>query len=69
MFDINVVLGDPTKDNYKEFLSGMHAYLADNGADIRYNTKAEVLVQDEAGRVTGVIATAEDGSPHVVQGG
>lgn len=62
VFDINVVLGDPTKDNYKEFLSGMHAYLADNGADIRYNTKAEVLVQDEAGRVTGVIATAEDGS-------
>lgn len=62
VFDINVVLGDPTKDNYKEFLSGMHSYLADNGADIRYNTKAEVLVQDEAGRVTGVIATAEDGS-------
>lgn len=62
VFDINVVLGDPTKDNYKEFLAGMHAYLVDNGADIRYNTKAEVLVQDESGRVTGVIATGEDGS-------
>lgn len=62
VFDINVVLGDPTKDNYKEFLAGMHAYLSDNGADIRYSTKAEVLVQDESGRVIGVIATGEDGS-------
>ena len=62
VFDINVVLGDPTKDNYKEFLAGMHAYLADNGADIRYNTKAEVLVQDESGRVTGAICQSKDGS-------
>ena len=62
VFDINVVLGDPTKDNYKEFLMGMHEYLTAGGADIRYNTKAEVLVQDDSGRVTGVIAANEDGT-------
>ena len=61
VFDINVVLGDPTKDNYKEFLSGMHGYLSSHGADIRYNTKAEMLIQDDSGRVTGVVATGEDG--------
>ncbi|MDD5806339.1 MAG: FAD-dependent oxidoreductase, partial [Eggerthellales bacterium] len=62
VFDINVVLGDPTKDNYKEFLAAMHDYLSANGADIRYNTKAEVLVQNEEGRVTGVIAVDKDGA-------
>ena len=34
----------------------------ENGAEFVYNTLAQQLVQDESGRVTGVIAQAEDGS-------
>ena len=34
----------------------------DNGAEFIYNTLAEQLVQDESGRVTGVIAKGEDGT-------
>jgi succinate dehydrogenase/fumarate reductase flavoprotein subunit len=33
-----------------------------NGAEFLYGTKAEQLVQDEAGKVTGVIVSAADGS-------
>ena len=33
-----------------------------NGAAIRYNTTAEQLVQDENGRVTGIVAADENGS-------
>ncbi len=34
----------------------------ENGAEFVYNTLAQQLVQDDSGRVTGVIAQAEDGS-------
>lgn len=62
VYDMNVVLGDPTKDSYKEFLSAMHDYLDNGGADINYNTKAEKLVQDDSGRIIGAIASQGEGN-------
>ena len=59
--DINVLFGDPTKDNYKQFLSAVHAHLMDGGGDVRYGVRAEKLVKDEAGRVIGAIATDAQG--------
>ena len=59
--DINVLFGDPTKDNYKMFLSAVHAFLTENGADIRFGVKAEKLVKDETGRVIGAIASDAQG--------
>ncbi len=32
-----------------------------NGGEIRFNTPAQQLIQDESGKVTGVIATDADG--------
>lgn len=37
-------------------------FAADHGVTIIYDTKAEQLVKDEDGRITGVIASKEDGS-------
>lgn len=59
--DINVLFGNPEKDNYKEFLTAVHEWLSENGADIRYSTRAEKLVKDETGRVIGAIATNASG--------
>lgn len=36
--------------------------IKDNGADVRYNVKAEQLVRGDDGRVTGVVATNEEGA-------
>lgn len=43
-------------------LEAMEAIAKENGADIRYETPACQLVQDESGRVTGVIAKDPDGN-------
>lgn len=48
-------------DILTDFTHNIHAYLEDEGVDTRYETCAEVLVQDESGSVTGVIATNPDG--------
>ena len=48
-------------DILTDFTHNIHQFLEDKGVETHYNTKAEVLVQDESGRVTGVIATNENG--------
>ena len=40
----------------------VHERLAEKGLDLRVNTTATELIQDKNGRVTGFIATREDGS-------
>ncbi|MEC4272095.1 FAD-dependent oxidoreductase [Adlercreutzia sp. R25] len=44
-------------DKLTRFLENMHKWIPDNGGVIDYNVRAEKLVQDETGRVTGVIAS------------
>lgn len=48
-------------DILTDFTHNFHAYLEEQGADVHYSTRGEVLVQDETGRVTGIIATNKDG--------
>lgn len=48
-------------DILTDFTHNIHKYLEDQGVETYYKTKAEVLVQDESGRVTGVIATNDSG--------
>ena len=39
----------------------IESWALDEGADIRYNTKAEQLIRNESGPVTGVVASTPDG--------
>lgn len=48
-------------DILTDFTHNIHAYLEDKGVKTFYDTCAEVLVQDDDGAVTGVIATDADG--------
>ena len=48
-------------DILTEFTHKFHQFLEDEGVETHYDTCAEVLVKDESGRVTGVIATNKDG--------
>ncbi|MEY8460426.1 FAD-dependent oxidoreductase [Eggerthellaceae bacterium 24-137] len=48
-------------DILTDFTHNIHQFLQDKGVETYYRTKAEVLVQDESGRVTGVVATNENG--------
>ena len=48
-------------DILTDFTHNIHTYLEDEGVQTFYDTCAEVLVQDENGAVTGVIATNADG--------
>lgn len=48
-------------DILTDFTHNIHAYLEDEGVQTFYDTCAEVLVQDENGAVTGIIATNADG--------
>lgn len=48
-------------DILTDFTHNIHKFLEDKGVETYYKTKAEVLVQDDSGRVTGVIATDENG--------
>ncbi len=50
-------------DILTDFTHNIHQFLEDKGVETYYRTKAEVLVQDESGRVTGVVATNENGEP------
>lgn len=61
-YSTSVQLGDPTVDNFKPFLSGVHRYVEENGGEFVYNMRAEKLVRDESGAVTGVIASDAEGS-------
>jgi hypothetical protein len=47
--------------NYR-IINALNEAAIANGAEFLYSTHAEQLVQDDSGRVTGVIVTAEDGS-------
>lgn len=49
-------------DDLTGFLDNLHRFIEDNGGEIHYSVRAEKLVQDDTGRVTGVIAT-KDGAP------
>lgn len=40
----------------------LKAYITGKNGDIRFGTRAQMLVQDVSGKVTGVIAKADDGS-------
>lgn len=62
-----VVFGDLNVDNYKPFITGLHRYIEDNGGEFRYQVRAEKLVQDETGRVTGVICSDADGNLVLVE--
>ena len=42
--------------------AGLQAFIEGRGGDIRFKTRAYKLVQDESGKVTGVIAANEDGT-------
>lgn len=48
-------------DILTDFTHNIHSYLEDKGVKTSYKTCAEVLVQDDDGAVTGVIATDADG--------
>lgn len=48
-------------DILTDFTHNIHQYLEDEGVETFYNTCAEVLVQDESGKVTGLIAKNENG--------
>lgn len=50
--------GEYTHHRFVRYIEG---FAREEGADIRYNTKAEQLVRDGDGPVTGVIASTEDG--------
>ena len=50
-----------TTDILTEFTAKFHKFLEDIGVVTDYDTKAEVLVKDDSGRVSGVIATNKDG--------
>jgi len=43
------------------FVRHVEGWAKEDGAEIRYNTKAEQLVQDETGKVTGVVASTAAG--------
>ena len=62
-----VVFGDLNVDNYKPFITGLHRYIEDNGGEFRYQVRAEKLVQDETGRVTGAICSDADGNLVLVE--
>ncbi len=55
-----IVFSD-TDDKLTNFMAGIHEYLEDNGVEIHYSTRAEVLVKDDDGAVVGLIATNADG--------
>lgn len=48
-------------DQFGKLLNALADKAAEAGADIRYNTPGVQLVQDESGRVTGVIGEGRDG--------
>ena len=49
-------------DILTDFTHNFHQYLEDNKVDFKYSTKAEKIVKDDSGRVTGVIATDDSGN-------
>lgn len=46
-------------DILTDFTHNIHTFLEDQGVEFSYNTRAEKLVQDDKGAVTGVIATKD----------
>ena len=49
-------------DSLERFVYTFHDWITEHGGTISFNTCARKLVQDEDGRVTGLIATDEDGN-------
>lgn len=48
-------------DILTDFTTNIHKWITDNGGVFEYSTRAEKLVQDDSGTVSGVIATNADG--------
>ena len=51
----------PDDNPQQDVCDNMAAYCVNAGVDLRYNTTAEQLVKDDAGKVTGVVAKTGDG--------
>ena len=51
----------PNYNSYAHVAVMADVFTQDLGGEIRFNTPARLLVQDESGKVTGVIAESEDG--------
>jgi hypothetical protein len=60
LYNEEPINGVAANSTFKYVLSGLLAYAAKNGAQIKFNAPAQVLVQNEDGDVTGVIAKVDD---------
>ncbi len=58
---LGMKFGSSRDDSLEPYLTNMHNWILDNGGRIDYDTCGRLLVQDDDGTVTGVIATNPDG--------
>lgn len=59
LYNDEPIQGVAANSTFKYVLAALLAYAAKNGAQIKFNAPAQVLVQNEAGDVTGVIAKVD----------